>query len=150
MGMTVFMTNSTPIYDCLSLKYMTLFLHNKASKSDGGVEMIKTIWKVILHLGTILYSSIMGIFHLVVLTSLGLVGLITGICTLLMPIFGLLRAFGAEKIFIIWDGMQVPTILGLPTGIFLGMICASIAWLSLRLFMKYFHFISKNKHNFMK
>ena len=36
----------------LSLKYMTLFLHNKARKSDGGVEMIKTIWKVISHLGT--------------------------------------------------------------------------------------------------
>ena len=144
------MTNSINCYDFLSLNYMTLFLHNKARKSDGGVEMIKTIWKVILHLGTILYSSIMGIFHLVILTSLGLIGLITGICTLLMPIFGLLRAFGAEKIFMIWDDMQVPTILGLPTGIFLGMICASIAWLSLRFFMKYFHFISRNKHNFMK
>ena len=144
------MTNLINCYDLLSLKYMTLFLHNKVRKSDGGVEMIKTIWKVISHLGTLLYSSIMGIFHLVILTSLGLIGLITGICTLVMPIFGLLRAFGAKKIFMIWDDMQVPTILGLPTGIFLGMICASIAWLSLRFFMKYFHFISRNKHNFMK
>ena len=120
---------------------MTLFLHNKSRISDGGVEMIKTIWKVISHMATILFSAILGICHLVILTSLGLIGLITGICTLLMPIFGLLRAFGAEKIFIIWDDMQVPTILGLPTGIFLGMICASITWLCLRLFMKYFHFI---------
>ena len=129
---------------------MTLFLHNKARKSDGGVEMIKTIWKVISHMATILLSAILGICHLVILTSLGLIGLITGICTLLMPIFGLLRAFGAEKIFMIWDDMQVPTILGLPTGIFLGMICASITWLSLRYFMKYFHFISRNKHDLMK
>jgi hypothetical protein len=147
MDMPVFMTNASTIYDFSSLKYMTLFFHNKARKSDGGVEMIKTAFKVISNMCTILFSSIIGICHLVILIFLGLIGLITGICTLLMPIFGLLRAFGTEKIFIIWDDFHVPAILGLPTGIFLGMICASISWLCFRAFMKYFFSISRNKHD---
>ena len=112
--------------------------------------MIKTIGNVVTHMAAILFSAILGIFHLVILLSLGLIGVVTGICTLLMPIFGLLRGLGAEKIFIIWEDIQVPTILGLPTGIFLGLICASISWLSLRAFMKYFHFISRNKHDSTK
>ncbi len=112
--------------------------------------MIKTIWKVISQMVTILFSSILGICHLVILISLGLIGVITGICTVVMPIFGLLRGFGAEKIFIIWEGMQVPTLLGLPTGIILGMICASISWLSIRVLMKYLRFISKHKQNSTK
>ena len=46
------MINLTNCYDLLSLLNMTLFLHNKARKSDGGAEMVKTIWKVISHMGT--------------------------------------------------------------------------------------------------
>ncbi len=94
---------------------MTLFFHNEDTKSDGGVVMIKQIGKVISPMISILLTSILGICHLVVLSSLGLIGVVTGILTLLMPIFGLLSAFGMENIFIIWNDIQVPRMLGLPT-----------------------------------
>ena len=122
---------------------MTLFFHNEDTKSDGGVEMIKEIGKIISSMISILFSSIVGICHLVVLTSLGLIGVIAGILTCLMPILGLLSIFGMENIFIIWNDIQVPGILGLPTGIFLGIILAGFSWICFCAFLKYFRWISK-------
>ena len=122
---------------------MTLFFHNEDTKSDGGVEMIKQVGKVISSMISILCSSVLGICHLVVLTSLGLIGVVAGILTCFMPILGLLSTFGMENIFIIWNDIQVPGILGLPTGIFLGIILAGLSWMCFRALLKYFHWISK-------
>src|SRR6478672_10861363 len=106
-NVTFYMTCSLKTCDHSSLMNMTLFFHNEDTKSDGGVEMIKQIGKVISSIISILFSSIVGICHLVVLTSLGLIGVIAGILTCLMPILGLLSIFSMENIFIIWNDIQV-------------------------------------------
>ena len=68
--------------------------------------MIITMGRMILRMVSILFSTILGIFHFMIFLFFLLVGTLTGIGTLVMPIFGLLRAFGVENIFIIWVGIR--------------------------------------------
>lgn len=107
--------------------------------------MILTMGRMILRMVSILFSTILGIFHFMIFLFLLLVGTLTGIGTLVMPILGLFRALGVKNIFIIWEWIQVPAMLAIPTGIFLGIICACISWCCFRLIRSYFHFISKYK-----
>jgi hypothetical protein len=107
--------------------------------------MIHTMGKIILRMVSILFSTILRIFHLMIRLTLLLVGSLTGIGTLVIPIFGLLKALGVEIIFFILEGIQVPAMLAIPTGFFLGIICASISWCCFRLISNYYHFISKYK-----
>jgi hypothetical protein len=105
--------------------------------------MIKQIGAVVSYSIAILFSAVLGIIHLVILLVLGALGIAAAGLTLAMPIFGLLRSFGWESIFIIWNDLQVPKMLGLPLGIFLGFLFAILSLYCFRAFMKYFHFISK-------
>ena len=108
--------------------------------------MIITMGRIILRIVSILFSTILGIFHFMIFLFFLLVGTLTGIGTLVIPIFGLLRALGVENIFNIGEGIQVPAMLAIPTGIFLGIICASISWCCFRFYSDLiFYFISKYK-----
>ncbi|MFB5285174.1 hypothetical protein [Peribacillus sp. Hz7] len=109
--------------------------------------MIALIGRVISQMVSIFFSSIMVFGHAVILAALGVMGVFTELCTLLMPILGLLRAFGMENIFIIKDEVQGSSLVSLPIGMFLGIICALLSWLSFRTLMKYFRWISKEEHN---
>ncbi|RID81717.1 hypothetical protein D1953_19955 [Peribacillus asahii] len=109
--------------------------------------MIALIGRIISRMVSIFFSSIMVFGHVVILAVLGLMGVVTGLCTLLMPILGLLRAFGMENIFIIKDEIQGSSLVNLPVGMFLGIICAVLSWLSFRILMKYLRLISKEEHN---
>ncbi|MFJ8260129.1 hypothetical protein ACIQ4Z_23545 [Peribacillus asahii] len=109
--------------------------------------MIALIGRIIFRVVSSFFSSIMVFCHAVILAVLGLMGVFTGLCTLLMPILGLLRAFGIENIFIIKDEIQGFSIVSLPIGMFLGIICALLSWLSFHTLMKYFRWISKGEHN---
>jgi hypothetical protein len=107
--------------------------------------MIQTMGRMILRMLSILFSTALGIFHLMILFFFLLVGSLTGLGTLVLPIIGLLRALGVVNIFIIWEGIHVPAMIAIPTGIFLGIICASISWCCFHLTSNYYHFISKYK-----
>lgn len=107
--------------------------------------MIKKVGKVIQQIIIILLDSVIRLVHLTILSALGLIILIMGLSSLLLPTFGLFRAFGADKIPILWDDFQVPIILSIPIGLFFGIICALITWISLRGIMKCFDWVSKNK-----
>jgi len=109
--------------------------------------MIALIGRIIYRVVSIFFSLIMAACHVVILAVLGLMGVFTGLCTLLMPILGLLRAFGTENIFIIKDEIQGSSLVSLPIGMFLAIICALLSWLSFRILMKYFRWISKGEHN---
>ncbi|USK60047.1 hypothetical protein [Peribacillus asahii] len=109
--------------------------------------MIAFIGRIISRVVSTFFSSIMVACHVVILAVLGLMGVFTGLCTLLIPILGLLRAFGTENIFIIKDEIQGSILASLPIGMFLGIICALLSWLSFRTLMKYFRWISKEEHN---
>lgn len=107
--------------------------------------MIKKVGIFIQQIITILMDSVIGLIHLAILSALGFITFIMGFCTILMPIFGLVRAFGARKIFVLWDNFQVPTILGVPIGLFFGIVFALITWISFRSLMKYFNWLAKKK-----
>lgn len=107
--------------------------------------MIKKVGKLIQQIIKILFDSALGFIHLSILLALSSIILVMGLCTILMPIFGLFRSFGAEMIFTLWDDFQVPTILGVPIGLFIGIISAVITWISFRNLVKYFDWITKKR-----
>lgn len=82
---------------------MTLFSHNRAINLVGEWKLMKEIGKVSLYIVKLMISFIVGICHFGILVSLGLTSLVTGIITILMPIFGVIRTFGGERIFVLGE-----------------------------------------------
>lgn len=113
---------------------MTLFFHNEATVNEGGTEVIRQI-------GQIFYFSLIGIVSIVILFTLGLIGIVMGAIGISMPIFGLLRTFGVDRIFVIWGENLVPSLLGLPFGILLGIIFCFLSWLSYHALIRYLKWI---------
>ncbi len=97
--------------------------------------------------GTILKSSAFftttGFVSLLIVPILIFVILVCGVSTVLMPIIGVMRACGAQHVFVIWNTILVPRALGIPTGIVLGLICAGITRLGVKLLISYFGVVSK-------
>lgn len=62
---------------------------------------------------------------------------------MLMQVFGVMRTFGAKNIFVLWEDIQVPSLLGIPTGILLGFIFAAITLSIVKLLERYFKMVAK-------
>ncbi|PLS18267.1 hypothetical protein CVD28_08260 [Bacillus sp. M6-12] len=89
------------------------------------------------------YFATTGFLSVVVIPTFLFISLVFGVFTILMPIFGVMRTFGAKNIFVLWDDVQIPSLLGIPAGILLGLLFAGLTWLIIKMLIAYFRLISK-------
>ena len=83
----------------------------------------KNIFNIIL---SSLFFTATGFISLAIVPSFLMLGLTFAACTVMMPVFGVMRTLGAEDIFVLRDNVLVPRLLAIPAGLFLGLLSAGL------------------------
>jgi len=114
----------------------------KAYLSDYYLKQVTKRPNISMILRAILFFITTGLFSALVVSALGFVGLVFGAYTFLMPIFGFMRMLGAKNVLILWEDIQIPSLMGVPVGIGLGLLFALLTWVIYKALVKYFRAVS--------
>lgn len=108
--------------------------HHAATAAIGIRELRRTLAVSFAVVG----SSLTG--ALLVPTLLG-IAIVFGLLALLSPVAGLARTFGATWIVMKFGGQDLPAIWSLPVALVAGALCASVAYLTYRMFRIYLRLV---------
>lgn len=116
---------------------------SRAYLSDYHLQKVNQKKNILHFIKSSLFFASTGFASILIVSFFGFLGFITGVFSILMPVFGVMRTFGAKNIFVLWGETQVPSLLGIPTGILLGLIFGFITWYIVNLLRGYFRMITK-------
>lgn len=118
----------------------------KAYLAEYHLDSVTTKRKGLNIFKSSLFFATTGFLSIFIVSVLGFITLVFGWFTFLMPVYGVMRTFGAKNVLILWNDVQVPAALGIPAGVLLGFLCGAVVWGLMRIMIGYFKYVARGYH----